>query len=355
MGQELLRRLPDDIGRVVGHRPLGAAGDQGGKAPSPQLEDGGEQIHRPDGPHEQGHLAGDGPHQVRRLALGDRQAIELGEMDDHAGVHRQGREQIGDGHRVEGHRHALGDAIVADQDRPHLALGCQDAPADLVAEIAGEEAGVEGRQGLALRLQQFPEARLEGGDVRFRLAEHLGLPALGIHQDDQPFRGHGADADDVPAVDETGGVAAQGGEQQIALLPRIAIDLVEHQDGRSLQGHQDPQGADLGLGEVAVDDEQHQIGAAGDLLGQALPFLPPDLVEARGVDEIDPTAFVLLPAAHLGALGLAVEGTGGEMALAEEGVEGGGLTDADPAENGDVDVALLQLGEHGLHLAVILR
>ena len=92
-------------------------------------------------------------------------------MDDHADIHRRRGQQIRHWQGVQGHRHALGNAVVTDQSRAQLTLGLQDTPADLVGEIAGEEAGVEGRQGLALGLQQIPETNLEGRDVRLGLAQ----------------------------------------------------------------------------------------------------------------------------------------------------------------------------------------
>ncbi len=90
-------------------------------------------------------------------------------------------------------------------------------------------------------------------------------------------------------------------------------------------------------------------------MGQTLPLLALDLVETGGVDEKDAAALVFVPSPHLAGLGLAVEGAGAEVMLTEEGVKRRGLADADPTKDGDMDVPALQLGQHGLHLAVVVR
>ncbi len=90
-------------------------------------------------------------------------------------------------------------------------------------------------------------------------------------------------------------------------------------------------------------------------MGQAFALLPLDLVEPWGIDEEDAPGVELRPAPHLARLGLAVQGAGAEVPPPEQCVEGGGLADTDPAEGGDMDVALVQLLQHGLDLGIVLR
>ena len=105
--------------------------------------------------------------------------------------------------------------------------------------------------------------------------------------------------------------------QQLAFAAGEAVALVQYQDQRPLQRCEPAQGIQLGLGQVAVDHEQDQIGATGHLVGQLLPFLAVDFIDPRGVDQKDVAVTELAPLPVLHRAGLAMQRAGREALFAE--------------------------------------
>ena len=354
MGEVALRRLSHHVGAVIGDRALRATGDHRREPGGPELERRRDEVNGPDGPHQQQHLATDGLDQVAGLASGEGQAVEPREVHHQRDVDHRGRHQVGDRHRVEGDGHPLGDRVGADHLLPQLAPGREDLAADLVGQAAGEEGGVERRQGLALVGQGVPEVGLQRRHVGWRPAQVFALVARRVHLDDQLLGGVGGGAEDVARVHQPRRVASKRLEQRLALPLPVTVDLVEYQDDRAAGLGQRPQRRDLALGQVAVDDEEHQVGPRRHLRGQPLPRVAVHLVDPGSVDQVDAAVPVGLPAPALRPPGLPVQRAGREPRLAEQCVEQRRLADADPPEGDDVDVPLLQPLQHGLHLGVVV-
>ena len=75
------------------------------------------------------------------------------------------------------------------------------------------------------------------------------------------------------------------GVDLVAVELGIAVDLVEDEDDRLLGLAELGQGLDLDALHVAGDDEEDQVGMAGDVAGQGLADLAADLVDPRRVDQ----------------------------------------------------------------------
>ena len=106
-------------------------------------------------------------------------------------------------------------------------------------------------------------------------------------------------------------------------------------------------------GHVAIDDEQHGVGLAGDVGGEFGAALPADFVDAGGVDEVDAAAVDGLPQGVFAVPRFAVQDAGGEDFFARERVQQCRFADADAAIGGDVNVALFEFVEQALQLAVV--
>ena len=101
------------------------------------------------------------------------------------------------------------------------------------------------------------------------------------------------------------------------------------------------EGVDLDPVEIAVGDEQHEIGVAHRLLGELAAQFAGGLVDAGRVDQDQPGVLE----AGLGDLvGRAVLGGHREYLLAGQRIEQCALAGADLAESRDLDAAVLELG-----------
>ena len=110
------------------------------------------------------------------------------------------------------------------------------------------------------------------------------------------------------------------------------------------------QGFDLGALHVAGDDEEDEIGVAGDVAGEGLADLAADLVDAGRIDhdELGPfeagaVGCVVLPPLGGPGDGRAVRRADLKDVLAHEGVQDRRLAPADHAERGDLDRRLVEL------------
>ena len=97
--------------------------------------------------------------------------------------------------------------------------------------------------------------------------------------------GPGRRHDDVVGADEVlDPLVLDLGVDLVAVDLGIAVDLVEDEDDRLLGLAQLGEGFDLRALHVAGDDEEDQIGVAGDVAGQGLADLAADLVDAGRID-----------------------------------------------------------------------
>ena len=163
--------------------------------------------------------------------------------------------------------------------------------------------------------------------------------------------GPGGRHDDVVGPDEVlDPLVLDLGVDLVAVDVGIAVDLVEDEDDRLLGLAERAQGFDFGALHVAGDDEEDEIGVAGDVAGEGLADLAADLVDARRVDhdelgsfESGPVGCVVLPALGGAIDGRAVGGAHLEDVLAHEGVQDRRLAPADHAERGDLDRRFIEL------------
>ena len=144
---------------------------------------------------------------------------------------------------------------------------------------------IQGDQGFALALEHVEDAgleRLDQGRGPFpldlgRAVGELDLDLVGV--------GPGGRHDDVVGTDQVfDPLVLDLGVDLVAVELGIAVDLVEDEDDRLLGLAQLGQGFDLPALHVAGDDEEDQIGVAGDVAGQGLADLAADLVDARRID-----------------------------------------------------------------------
>ncbi len=90
-------------------------------------------------------------------------------------------------------------------------------------------------------------------------------------------------------------------------------------------------------------------------MGHALARLAIDFIDARCVDQEQCATFLFIPAGHFVLRCLAMQGAGGKAVFTDQCIEYRGLADTDTPQYCNMDVAMLELVEHGLHLAEIIR
>ncbi len=183
-----------------------------------------------------------------------------------------------------------------------------------------------------------------------------GLRLLSVRVDlhDQLVGGQRGAGDHVFGAHQPGAVLAQAGEQTLALIPGVAVGLVQREQQRALRFAQCGECAKFALRHVAVDDEDDQIADRGDIEGKALAFLAGQLVDARRVDQVQALAADFLPALRVARARRAVQHAGGERVAAEQRIAECGFADADAAEHGDMQLAGRQLVEQGFDLGEVL-
>ncbi len=178
---------------------------------------------------------------------------------------------------------------VPDQAVGRLVADPDLAADDLLVQVAGQEQGVEGDERLALALEHVEDPGLERLDHRRGPLPDDLRGAVGLLDLDPDRVGPGRGQDDVLGVDQAlHPLVLELGVDRLAVGLGIAVDLVEDQDDRLLMRAQLREGLDLPALHVAGDDEEDQVGGAGDLAGQGLADLAADLVDARRVDQDQP-------------------------------------------------------------------
>ena len=312
------------------------------------LQCGGDQLHAPDRAHQRGQLGGDHRDQPAGFGAGQRQAVDARQLQHHRRVQPGGGEQVGHRDRVQRHRHALGEAVLADQFRGHGLARLRDACADLVGEPAGVQAGVDRRQRLALARGDRQQAFAQGGDVgKTRLLAHLLVPA-GVDLD-HALRGRvRRHREHVFRTHQAGHAQAQVLQQVVQVLAAVAIGLVQRQQQRTLGGGERLQRVEFLAGKVAVADEHHQVADLGHLERQPFARLAVQLVDAGRVDQHQAALLRLVEHCVFGVGGGAVQDAHGERLAAEQGIAQRRLAGGDAAEHGDMQFAALELVQHAL-------
>ena len=218
-------------------------------------------------------------------------------------------------------------------------------------EAVGGAEGIEGQQQRPVLLQQ-----LHQGLAQRRHPGRLGdaaHPAIG-QQLGQAWRGSHRNQLQVPG---RGGQAPLDAGDQLGLLRCApAVAAVEHQQQRLATGQQGRECIVLDAGEVAIEHQQHQVGAQGHPGGQPGPGCSGDLIDAGGVHQLHPLQALnrLIPGPGGLVAGAAMGHVGGEGRLPQQGVEQARLAHPHPAEHGHPQAALaqaLQLAIEGLALA----
>ena len=151
-------------------------------------------------------------------------------MHDHAHVDERRCEQIGNRHGVEGHGDAFADAVRSHQLVADFAPRCQDPAPYLVAEVGGEQAGVERREGLALGVEDVPEFETQGLDVGRPVSLRCRLVTVGIDFDEDLRAGLGGDGEDMLRVHYAVRSRPQRVQQLLLFAHREQVFLVEHDD-----------------------------------------------------------------------------------------------------------------------------
>ena len=223
--------------------------------------------------------------------------------------------------------------------------------ADLLADVGRKQAGVERDDRLALAIEHFQHALFQHLDLRLRLIAHDLDAAVGLVDFALGFarRGSGeydiGGADPVPdlAQDRLGNFLDLGRPQQIR--------LVDHQQHRLVQITKLLERIDLDAVEIAVGDEQHEIGVAHRFLGELAAQFAGRLVDAGRVDQDEPG---VLEARFRNLVGRAVLGGHRENLLAGERIEERALAGADLAERRDLDPSVLELGGEFLDVLHLL-
>ena len=131
----------------------------------------------------------------------------------------------------------------------------------------------------------------------------------------------------------------------------VQIGFVDDQQHRLVQIAKLRQGLDLDPVEVAVGDEQHEVGVAHRLLGELAPQLARRLVDARRVDQDQPG---VLKSGLGDFVGRAVLGGNGEDRFARERIKKRALARADLAEGRDFEAAVLELRRELLDIVHLL-
>ncbi len=105
----------------------------------------------------------------------------------------------------------------------------------------------------------------------------------------------GGDGKDVTGVDDAIGSRLERAEQLLLLVRCKQVFLVQHNDDRAPAPEQHLQRFEFRLGDIAVDHEDHQVGAPCHLFRHRFPFFSASLVEAGRIDQVDATCLDLFP------------------------------------------------------------
>ncbi len=275
-------------------------------------------------------------------------------MHDEGDVERGGGEQVGDWNRIQRDGDALGQAVVADHAVGQRAPRCAHALRDAIGQVAGEQSRIERGQRLAFAFGDRAQARAKCSDVGLLRIARFGLVAVGGNLHHAPVGRMRRTGNDVFGVDHAGRMLAQAGQQPLAFFVGVAVGLVQRQQQRPLGLGQGGQCSNFGTGHVAIDDEDDQVADRGDIVGETLAFFAGQLVDAWRVDQVQalPGDFPCQRCASRASRG-AVQDAGREGFASEQCVAERGLADADAAENGDEQLAGLQLVEQSLDLGEV--
>ena len=324
----------------------------------PLAEEPAEDADGPHGSQREHHIA----HQAGRGAAGQRNAVDVGERDDHAHVDGEAAGDVGDGYRVQADGGAGGEREVPDHAVGGIVADLDLAGDDLGMKVAGDQERVERDQGFAFALQDVEDADLERIDQGRRPFPLNASGSIGKLDLDLERVGSGGRHHDVIGANEVfDPLVFDLGVDLVAIDVGIAVDLVEDEDDRLLGLAELGEGIDFAALHVAGDDEQNQIGVAGDVAGQGLADLAADLVDSGCIDHDEPRALeagafccVVLPPLGGSRDRRPVRRADLEDLLSHEGVEHRRLAPADHAERGDLDRGLVELAAEVAQLGELI-
>ena len=176
-------------------------------------------------------------------------------MDDHRRVGGDRRQQVGNRNRVQRHRHALAQTIIAHYLLGQIMADGDDFLGQPVGETTGEQPGIERRHGLALHLEDVPDPLAQRGHIRRRATPGFSLVALGVHQNHDALGRLGGGGHNILRLDQTLGALAQGAQQQFPVGLGVAVGLVQHQHQPLRRALHLPQRLEFAVRDVAIHHE----------------------------------------------------------------------------------------------------
>ncbi len=87
--------------------------------------------------------------------------VNAAQVGDHGDVDARCGEQVGDGDRVRGHRHAFADAVVVNDPIGNPPAGRDDLACHPRIQFRSKQCGVQSRQRLALGFENPPQTAPE--------------------------------------------------------------------------------------------------------------------------------------------------------------------------------------------------
>ncbi len=110
-------------------------------------------------------------------------------------------------------------------------------------------------------------------------------------------------------------------QQRIELLPRIEVRLVQGDDDRPPLLQQSAERLQFAVGDVAVENEDDEIGAVRDFLRHFLARFAARLVQSRRVDQENAGCFDFRPLLHRGPLRFPVQRAHRKFLFADERIQ----------------------------------
>ena len=244
-------------------------------------------------------------------------------MDDHADVDERRGKEVRYGYRIKCDGNSLRHAVRPNQPLPKFTSGRQYAASNLVRQVRCKQARVKCRQRLAFRLQNLPEKQPKNGDVRVALAPGFLLPALVIHFDDYLRPGLGSNSNDMLGINYSLCLASDGLQQRLTLHCCVKVRFIQCQQNGPPLRYRRLQRIEFCIRDVAVDNENDQVGSTRNLFCQRLSIFTTRFIQAGCINQINATGFQLTPGLDRRMPGFSVHRADGEPLFTDERVKQG--------------------------------